>query len=497
MMKKLLAILLTLALTLPLFACGGGGLLEEEETADSSETLIHRTGETETLTSEGVHDATGFAAGMGRADVTPKTSVPLAGYGNTSFRMSQRVLDPLYATCVALRDENGEMLLLYQFDLINAWKTFSDQVRRMAGAATGVPGDHILINMTHTHSGPDGGSEEGGIGAWKSLAYKAAVQAAKDAVADLDKCEKILVGTTETDRLNFVRRYYKENGFTCDNADYGTGEITGHETEVDQEMRLVRFQRANQPDIVMVNWQSHPHRTGGSSKFDISSDIIGAMRDRAEKNLGIRFIYFQGGAGNINPTSRISGEARYVDYKDIGNALYEHMAQGLEAGMKETEIGKIRAESTVLMGTFTHEDEALLPQCREISALWATNDRSGALALCAKYGISSAFEANAIISRTSRGETGEIPIYGYAFGDVAIVTAPFEMFCQTEKKLREDSPFSFTFSLGYSNDSQGYMPAAECFPNRGYEVVTCHYVQGTAEAISARQMEVLNDLHGR
>ena len=60
-MKKTLSILLALALTLPLFACGGAALSEETGTA---ETLIRRTGEKETEGTSGVHDATGFCAGF-------------------------------------------------------------------------------------------------------------------------------------------------------------------------------------------------------------------------------------------------------------------------------------------------------------------------------------------------------------------------------------------------------------------------------------------------
>ena len=90
---------------------------------------------------------------------------------------------------------------------------------------------------------------------------------------------------------------------------------------VNQQMRIIRFRRKNQKDVVLANWQCHPHRTGGSKKYDISSDIIGVMREKTEKKLDVNFLYLQGGAGNINPVSRISGEARFSDYRDIGKEL--------------------------------------------------------------------------------------------------------------------------------------------------------------------------------
>ena len=51
-----------------------------------------------------------FTVGYARTDITPSESVPLAGYGNTMQRLSQGVLDPLYATCIAITA--GENTLL-------------------------------------------------------------------------------------------------------------------------------------------------------------------------------------------------------------------------------------------------------------------------------------------------------------------------------------------------------------------------------------------------
>ena len=38
------------------------------------------------------------------------------------------------------------------------------------------------------------------------------------------------------------------------------------------------------------------------------------------------------------------------------------------------------------------------------------------------------------------------------------------------------------------------MPAAECYPHLGYEVVISRYVMGTAEEISEIQLSMLNEL---
>ena len=62
--------------------------------------------------------------GYGRADATPRVSIPLGGSANSvvggasTDRMSSSVKNPLYVTCVALTDETGNTILLYHLDLL-------------------------------------------------------------------------------------------------------------------------------------------------------------------------------------------------------------------------------------------------------------------------------------------------------------------------------------------------------------------------------------------
>ncbi|MBQ3865716.1 MAG: hypothetical protein II776_02355, partial [Clostridia bacterium] len=227
----------------------------------------------------------------------------------------------------------------------------------------------------------------------------------------------------------------------------------------------------------------------------ISSDIVGVLREKVEKNHDAVCLYMQGGAGNINPTSRITGEARFTGYRDIGNALFEHFEQGVNAGLTPVKIGPVHVAEETFDLEVNHDDDDKVSVAQGVKDILASNDRTGATTAARKAGFGGYFEATAIIRRSKMGATAPITVNAYSFGDIAIAAAPFEMFCQTEKKLREDSPFPFTFTCGYSNSSKGYMPAAECFGNRGYEVYQCNYVKGSAEVISEKQLRLLNDLY--
>jgi hypothetical protein len=54
--------------------------------------------------------------------------------------------------------------------------------------------------------------------------------------------------------------------------------------------------------------------------------------------------------------------------------------------------------------------------------------------------------------------------------DIAIWSAPIELFCEVSNEVRDRSPFQYTFYYGYTNGWFGYMPVAEEWPFGGYEV---------------------------
>ena len=77
--------------------------------------------------------------GYSRVCITPTESVPLAGYGATSKRMSDSVTRDLYATCIAFTDGEGNTVLVVSNDLILTSGVWSEPARKSMSEATGVP----------------------------------------------------------------------------------------------------------------------------------------------------------------------------------------------------------------------------------------------------------------------------------------------------------------------------------------------------------------------
>ncbi len=104
-------------------------------------------------------EASTLQVGFGREDITPAYSMPMRGYDNPMERWSQTVLDPLYTTCIAFRDADGNTVLLYHNDLCSTPATVFTFIRKEISEQTGIPVDNIMVSATHTHSGP--GSNHG------------------------------------------------------------------------------------------------------------------------------------------------------------------------------------------------------------------------------------------------------------------------------------------------------------------------------------------------
>jgi hypothetical protein len=87
-------------------------------------------------------------------------------------------------------------------------------------------------------------------------------------------------------------------------------------------------------------------------------------------------------------------------------------------------------------------------------------------------------------------------MYAFAMGDLAIICAPYEMFCENGKFIKDNSPFAATVVMTMANGSHNYISSAEGFDYNCYEANTCRYVKGTAEALAEEYVGLLNALYG-
>ena len=437
-MKKIVCIFLCVSVILALCACGGT-----------------------TAKEPGV-----FSVGFGRESIHPSGSIQLAGYGNTNERMSQGTMDKLYSTCVAIRDENGETILMYTNDVIRSITDWTPDLRDAISEATGVAEDKIMISATHTHSGPDIGGAVTAMHPYYTNIFKPGLVAAgKAAVADLAPAT-VKTGSITVDGMNCVRHYTAADG-TVVGDNFGstkTTTLTGHTTEPDEEMQLIRFVReGDKKDVLMVNWQAHSKvSSNGGTSFGrtnrplISADYPGWCRSFVEQQEDVLFAYYLGACGNLNPNDAYmhQNENMPEDVQLYSKKLSGYMIDALET-LKDTPVPTIQTK----MIQFEGDTPSSQKKTMEINAIY--------------------------------------------MGDISFVTVPYEMFDTNGMEVKDGSPSDITFVLTSANGRFHYMPAEYVWDyttNDGrlpYEVSACQFVKGTGEQVAQALVSSLNELAGK
>ena len=464
MKKYVCAILAVLLILLP-------GCAEKNETQETKQT---------------------FRVGFGRVDITPADSVPLAGYGNTSKRMSTTLLDYLYATCIAITDVEGNTLLLFSQDLVNSSQT--DTVRSAISKATGVPESHIMVAATHTHSAPDQGSSHENITFWKLDYVDNMVKAAEAALADRSEAT-LSIGSIDTENLNFIRHYKLSDGsYGGSNfGDFTKNTIVDHAAANDPQLQVLKVTREGKKNILLVNWQSHPLMTGGLTKPDISADFIGSTRSYLEEKTDDYFVYFTGAAGNHNPTSRITEENRATDYKEYGQLLGDYILSATET-MTSLESGEIKVNRQLYECSINHDMEEKLEEAKEVYQLYSTTDRDTGNVLARQLGFSSVYHANAVLRRAKLDQTQPVELNAISIGDFSFIAAPYEMFANHGVYIKENTPFPMTFVISCCNGANGYIPSAEAYDYGCYESHTGNFTRETGDQLAQEYVSMLKQL---
>src|SRR3954462_2149966 len=98
-------------------------------------------------------DTTRWKAGAAAVDITPEGPGWMAGYASRK-KPSEGVSQKLYAKALALEDYAGSRLVMVTMDLIGVPRAVREGVERQAKEKYHLRPEEILLNASHTHSGP-------------------------------------------------------------------------------------------------------------------------------------------------------------------------------------------------------------------------------------------------------------------------------------------------------------------------------------------------------
>lgn len=434
-----------------------------------------------------------FRVGYSMVNITPEEEgLTMSSFGNPQGRYTSGVNYELYVTTIAVTDMENNTFLMITMDLQNTPEDFLEDISTRINQVTGVPAGNIYLSATHTHNVPTITTATAGNTRYRTMVVDRMVQGALEAMAD--RCEATMeTGSFETVGMNFSRHYYylDEDGNKVYFGDqFGTSpsdkSLIQRVKDGDPTMHMLAFNRTEKDPILLVNWRAHPHRSGGKTKYTVDADVIGALREYMHTNTNYQFAYFQGAAGNMNTTSRISGET-YMAGKitEYGNELGRQLVEGL-ANLKPVETGLIQTTKIIYAAPIDHSEDYRYEEAVALRSIYSTlGPEDDQISIANQYGFSSFFHASRLIAKYNLGETRDLELNIFSIGEhVAFYTAPGELWDSISVEMEEASPFDMTFTLGYSNGNVAYLPYQVTYSSYEY-----HYCLFTQDETVLQMME--------
>jgi neutral ceramidase len=429
-----------------------------------------------------------FRAGFSRLDVTPPLGVNMAGY--YSQRIADGILDNLYASAVAVSDGSSTAVAI-SLDIIGIPKDKMDCYRKSIAEKNSIPFEAVFIACTHTHTGPVVDTKLFS----EDLAYNAYLErklkdVATLAIADL-KPATVSIGRSTAPGISFVRRFRMKDGKIQTNPGVGNPNILEPIGTPDETVQLVRIQRENSEEILLVNFQVHPDVISGN-KF--SADYPKFVRDTLEKALDdVRCIYFNGAQGDTNHanvfTTPDKSNGGYEHSKHMGRCIAGAVLQ-IYSKTTPVQADKIGFGQNNIEVLSNRAEKSKIPEAKKIIALHKAG-KCAEIPFTGMELVTVIAEAYRIKMLENGPDAFMLPLTAIRFGDVSIAGVPGEPFTDIGRGIKEDSPFKMTLVCCCANGYEGYFPVQSAYDEGGYEARGSRFKPGVAEAIIKGSVELL------
>lgn len=403
------------------------------------------------LRSDGGTDRTtdGWVAGTATEVITPTESMWMSGWGARESP-SEGVEQDLHAKAVSFEDADGNRSVLASVELLFVTREFRDAVAARCRDEYGLSPDALLLNATHTHSGPvvrDVRVDVYGLdehrreqaAEYRSRVENTLVDLVGQALDDA-RCARLAYSHA---RCGFAmnRRFPAADGIS--NEPYPDG-------PVDHDVPVLTVESDGELRAVLFGYACHPTTAKYHLKF--TGDWAGFAQEYVEaEHPDATALFVMGCAGDQNPYPRGTLELA----KRHGRSMATAVETAIEA-RGEPVHGPLRTafeEQTV-------EFEAP-PDRADLERMASSDDppdRTRGRALLAEL-----------------DETGAIsteypyPVQAIGFGnDLTLVGLGGEVLVEYGLQLKEDLP-GRVWVAGYTNDDFTYVPTARAVHEGGYE----------------------------
>lgn len=376
-----------------------------------------------------------------KVDISPSDSQYLVGYGE---RKSTGIHDRIYHRIVALDDGKTQFFLI-STDICLFSPSEYDKVVSRLQKEHGIDPLNVWWSVTHTHSAPEVGPP-GIYGVYMGNRVNHTLDPAYTSMIE----ESLIDGILEAKKNLVPARLGVGWGFSNANINRRAVDVDGKASlglnpdgPVDRRIGLLRIDKMDGSPIALIaNYPIHG-TVLGDKNLQVSGDAPGMVSEYVEGKIGAPVLFINGAAGNLAPI-----------YSVYPTPAAGHLSQfRVLLGDKILEANKKIISITDTVKLFAGELTVETPR---------------------KPGLGWSADMSRYTATTKAGiNMVKLPIRFLKLNEeVAIWSAPVELFCEISNEIRDRSPFPYTFYFGYTNGWFGYLPNAAAWPHGGYEVET-------------------------
>lgn len=421
----------------------------------------------------------------------------MAGYYST--RLATGTHDDLHAKALVL-ESAGTQTALVACDLISLPPFVIEETRRIATAKTGIPAANIMINATHSHTGPlmmGGGARDDAYGG----SLPAARQYLKDlpgkiaesivlAAANLEPAT-VSVGKGHEDSISFNRRFFMKDGTVGWNPGKLNPDIVRTAGPIDPDVFVAYFESTKGTALATyVNFALHLDTVGG---MEVSADYPATTASILGRVKGgdMLTLFTNGACGNINHIDVTTKRPQkgHEEATRIGTELAGEVIKTYTRLQPVSDL-KLRVGSRTLQLQPADLKEGDIEKANVIVADIDSGKK-------VKF-LDTVFAFKVLDTADRKGKPLDAEVQVIALGnDLAWVALPGEIFTELGMAIKKASPFKATIVAELGHGPVTYFPNEAAAPQGNYEVVTSRVAVGSGERLVEAAKELLKELHAR
>lgn len=447
--------------------------------------------------------------GVAARDVTPPLGIYARSWGAATHDVMDGVHRPFNATAAVIKPTDGSTeLALVALDL-GIFQDLDDEreLRATVQARTGLDVPNLLINLSHTHAGPNMVS---------SASDKPGVEFVKPHLAHMANQISDAILEARNQLQNAWVAYGYGRCAMAKNRDYYDEQVGrwacgfNPEGHADDTMLVARVTGDDGKILAtLVNYACHPTTLAWDNHL-LSPDFVGATREILEREFGAPALFLQGASGDLGPREDYVGDTAVADMqgRHLGYAaaaaltalpppahafIYTGiMVSGADLGTweyqaitadKRENAEKISAQELVV----ELPRKEFLPVAELQEMYSAETNRKEKERILRKMYIQRAL---------GEDRFHKMPLWLWRLGDAALVAAPNEFYSWFQETLRAKFPDTPLIVMGVTNGTLGYLSPRETYGKGLYQEWQSPYAPGCLEMATAEAEKGVERLFG-